>query len=186
MKTEEFNIGDSVWLAQCGQTDVQKECPVCFGKLKVRLELGNGDMVTLPCGYCSCGYSEPRGVVGEYERVDAVKPAIVTGKEVREFDGKREIRYTFSNGYCHDVENVCATKEEAEARCAVLIAEYDKDQKNRMEFLKDEAKKTFAWNAGYHMRGAARAKRDLEYHTAKAFHMKARAAEQKPKEATLA
>jgi hypothetical protein len=175
--SKEFNIGDSVWLAICDQNQVTKECPVCYGRLRVRLELGNGDMVTLPCDYCNKGFSEPRGVVEEYEWEANSQPTSVKSKEVHEYDGKREVRYQFITGHA-STEDVFSTKEEADARCVLKTAEYEKEQKRRLEHIKDQTQKTFAWNAGYHMRCAKKAKQDLEYHTAKAFHMKARADKQ--------
>lgn len=170
----EFNIGETVWHACCGDKELKKACPVCFGKLSVRVELGNGDMVTTPCDYCGKGWEGPRGVVTEYEWHAASEAFIITGKDVSERDGDRQVTYRTINRYA-SAEDVFSTREEADAHCAIKIAEEEAIQKKRMEFTKENAKKTFSWHVGYHMRCAEKARKELAYHEAKAIHSKARA-----------
>ena len=57
-------VGDCLWWAVVEKhAQVEIPCPVCYGKRKVNLILGNGDVVALPCTYCSPGYESPRGTV---------------------------------------------------------------------------------------------------------------------------
>lgn len=58
-------VGDSVWYAKCGLEQVKRICPTCFGKLEVKLILGNGDGVILPCDGCGHGCDAPTGHIGE-------------------------------------------------------------------------------------------------------------------------
>ena len=71
------------------------------------------------------------------------------------------------------------TKEEAEIKCAKLAALNGIEKQKQLEYCRYSAKKSFAWNAGYHRGEAKRAARDLEYHTKKAVFMAARAEEKK-------
>jgi hypothetical protein len=40
-----FKIGDTVWVPDCGNRQKQIPCPVCFGKLRVTIILGNEETV---------------------------------------------------------------------------------------------------------------------------------------------
>jgi hypothetical protein len=170
----EFNIGDTVWFASCGTREVRQDCPVCFGKLSVTLELGNGERIETRCDYCGKGWEGPRGYVTEYEWLADPMCVTLTGKDVSERDGRREITYRAPNCYMSDVEDVRATKEEAEARCAIRIDEHAAEEKKRLEWSKENNKKSYSWHVGYHLREAKRAQSSLEWHTARAAHCKAR------------
>jgi hypothetical protein len=175
MKTvPKFEIGETVWIATCGQTEVIKPCPVCFGKLKVKLILGNDEVCELPCDYCGKGnFDRPTGVEKDYEWVskpiqDTIKSISISGSG---------IEYHASNHYCGDNELIFKTKEEAEIKCAKLAAINAIENQKKLEFCRFNSKKSFTWNAGYHRGEAKRAARDLEYHTEKAVFMKMRAEE---------
>jgi len=164
-----YALDDVVWLAKCGTQQVVKPCLVCHGKLQVTLVLGNGDEVILPCDYCGRGYEYPSGIISEYEYVAAPIQVTITGIEIR----RDKTEYS-GEGYHLDSDKIFDTKEEALAKCQLIANELEKDQSQRSEYLKHDTKKTFSWNAGYHLRAAKKCRKDAEYHESKAILCKER------------
>lgn len=167
-----LRVGDTAWWAKNGIREVTRPCPVCFGKRVVRLELGNGELITTPCEYCGKGLEGPRGIEVECEWIASVE-VVTVARVVIEQDGeKQSARYHTAGGYYIEDVDLFATKEEAEARVAVRIAEHTEDERKRRESLKEYAHKNFAWHVGYHRREAKRAKHQMEYHEARAVACK--------------
>jgi len=168
----EIKIGDRVWIASYETRKVQKECPVCFGNKEVTLRLGNGDEVLLDCDYCGHGFHDPTGYVTCYERTPKAEPVIVQriASEVSE-DGTT-YRYHF-NGMRY-VERVYTSQEEALVAAHEKAAWEQKEEDERTHRLKRNVNKSFAWNAGYHLREAAECRRRAERHDRKAVLCKAR------------
>ena len=175
-----YNVGDQVWWARCGTRQVTKTCPVCFGKLKVTLILGNDDTVILPCDYCGKGYEGPRGTVEEYEYLaEPEQTAIITVNTHESADGEK-LEYHTVGGYYHDDgADLYNTREDAVAICTEIVQRKTLEESTRVESLKKHLNKNYSWNAGYHMRYAARYERDALYHKEKAVLCKARAKENK-------
>ncbi len=152
---------------------VRETCPVCFGKRKVTLTLGNDDTVTLPCDYCRCGYEGPTGYVTEYRYVTAVEPRTITGVRIEETSAGEKREY--SSGYQGlDIWDIFDTEEEALERCKFKVEEKKREEATRVECLKKQARKSFSWNAGYHIREVKRKEKEIEYHREKAVLCKAR------------
>jgi len=171
---KKYKVGDKVWWAHCGNTLVKEPCPVCYGKKQVVLVLGNDDTVTLDCDYCGKGYEGPRGYVMEYRWV--AEPELITITEVEISDSLEHgetIKYR-TNYYSIKNCDIFDTREEALVRCEVIAKELAEQQSTRAEHIKANVKKTFSWNAGYHMRVVKRAQKDIEYHQAKAVLCKQR------------
>lgn len=162
-----FNIGDSVWLATCGQVQKTIPCEVCYGKKQVKLILGNDEECILDCDYCGKGYNFPSGYTTVYEYAVEPKQAKIVGINL---DSSGEYQYTCSNYY----GEVFLTKEECLVRCTELVKEHEETQQKQMECCKFSNKKSYSWNAGYHRTEAKRAKQQLEYHTKKAVFMAAK------------
>jgi len=156
-----YKIGDKVWLSRPGQEQVKKLCPICFGKLLVRLILGDDSEVILPCDYCGKGYDGPQGYTMEYEYTDGAIPFVIQGMDIRIQNGEKEevcYKYNWSgNGgnYAYEAE-VYDTKEEAVARSKQIRAEEEEAQLTRSDYIKKQTSKTFTWNAGYHLSEAKR------------------------------
>lgn len=165
-----FNIGDTVWLATCGQAQKSIPCEICYGKKQVRLILGNDEECVLDCDYCGKGFSYPTGYTISYEWTAEPKQVTVTGISI---DSSKRYNYSFSQ-YHGDNENVFTTKEEALTRCAEMVKEHEETNQKQLEYCKFSNKKSYAWNAGYHRSEAKRAKQQLEYHTKKAVFMAAK------------
>ena len=173
MENTEFNVGDTVWWATCENESVRKPCPICFGKYVVTLILGNDEHVQTPCDFCRTGFQVSSGYINEYEWKSNVKAVILTGKQVNERNGVREVEYRYDN-YILRHDNAFRKKEEADARVLELIAQHEAEEKARMEHRKEQDKKSYAWHVGYHKRCAKLARRQLEYHEKKVITMKNR------------
>ena len=157
-----YGIGDKVWWAQTGVREKWIPCPSCRGYKYVTVTFADGESVSVACGECALGYALPRGVIQTREwQVDVVQREI----EGVELTAERE-RYSFYRGYGVDVCDLFNTKEEAEARAAVLVQEHEKEEAAEIQ-RKEKDSRTWAWNASYHRRQLKQAKRDLEYHTKK-------------------
>jgi len=168
-----FKIGEFVWAAHYGQTQVKKNCHVCFGKLEVTLILGNGDKVVLPCDYCAKGYDAPRGFDYEYEYI--VEPVQVRIDSIIHHETtngiKTEVRTT---PYLYDQEDLFPNKEDAMSRSKEKAEQKKAEQEQSIEWLKKSKKASFAWNAGYHLKEVNNLKKKIEYHERKAQLCKAR------------
>lgn len=160
---KDYNIGDKVWVAECGKKDINKICPICFGKLELKLILGNGVEVMVPCDLCSRhGWEPPKGRVVEYEYVAEPVQMVITeirsnttcaGDNKRYYSGHTEL----------DSENTFDTIEEATARCAVLVAK-QQDESLSAHDVKKEQFKTYAYNVGYHLRQLEHIQNQIQYH----------------------
>lgn len=171
---KKYNVGDAVWVARYQRLPLSKVCPVCYEKREVVLILGNGDQVTLPCKYCQSGYDPPTGRVTEYEFTTNPERVTITEVRVSQSTEGETVEYLSSN-YILYPNVVFDTREEALAKGEELAKEQALLESTRVEYLKKDAKKSFSWNAGYHMREAKRHEKDAEYHREKAALCKARA-----------
>jgi len=164
---ERLNVGDKIWFAKCAWEPVKRVCPTCYGKLEVKLILGNGDAVVLPCDGCSRGYMPPEGVIHEYEYVVEPMLVTVTGMDIDINGDKESIRYR-GGGYIYDAKDLFLTEKEAGLAALTKKQKLDNDQKTRAENIKHNVHKKFSWNASYHMREAKRKREDAERHDEKA------------------
>ena len=173
MTLKHFNIGDKVWLACCGTKEKRNPCPICAGKLKVTLILGTGEQCVLDCDYCAKGYERPNSFELEWEPY--IKPEFVTVSSF-ETDGKN-FNYRFEEGFYAEQDKVFNNREEAEAKCKEIAAELAAQEQKRLEWAKENSKKKYSWNAGYHKREAKRHEKQMNYHKTKAHFMGIRAKE---------
>lgn len=162
-----FTIGDSVWIAGHKNTTVKKDCPICFGRRSVRLILGDDSEWETPCEFCGKGFEGPRGWVEVYEWENRAFETKITGMHVSTVDA---VKYDIADGWA-DAENMFATESEALERCAVLKAEWEKQEAKNMESRKEYDKKDYSWHVGYHRRCLKEAQRQVAYHEAKAVFM---------------
>jgi len=158
-----LKVGDMIWWAKCGTTQVKEKCIVCYGDLVVKVTLGNGDVVKIPCNYCSTRFETPRGYTTRYKytsQVEYVKIERINRTETA--DGEK-VKYHNSCYVLYDGV-ICETKEEAEKVCEEKIKQHELDEVTRAERIKKDQVKSYAWNAGYHLRNAKDHKRQAEYH----------------------
>jgi len=159
-----LSLGDHVWIPRVGAHKVEVPCPVCFGKKRVTVILGDDTAVAVPCEYCGIGFEGPRGVVTEYREEPGAELMTITGIQTYIAGDGQSTDYTLDR--CHrEPEDRCFhSKEEAQQAAEKMAAEQKAERESRAESIKNYACKTFSWNAGYH-RGAAKASRkQAEYH----------------------
>ena len=171
-----FNVGDTVFVPISARQQKQIPCPICFGKLNVALILGNDDKIILPCGYCGHGWNEPTGHIMEYMCIVDAECKIITSVRINKTESGEQIEYAAGH-YVYKETEVFADKDNALQAAKNIKARQDEEERTRAEFLKHKAKKSFAWNAGYHMREAKRNRWQAEYHETKAVLCKVKAKE---------
>ena len=158
-------IGDRLWLAQYQENSRKTvPCCVCFGKLRVTLILGNGESVELPCDYCGKGFDGPTGTEVVYELECSAEPFVVARVETSTTEEGAERRYMSTAHHSNDGARLFATEAEAIACAEALVAKALEEKRTRTEHIKSDAKKSFSWNAGYHMRQAKDHERQAAYH----------------------
>lgn len=160
-----FNIGDKVWTVGTEHYAKRIPCPDCQGQKAVTVILGDGSQVSVDCG-CGHGYDGPRGYVEYSAMRQAAKQRTVTGMEI---DGaKVEYKLDGHSGggyYRLEEKNLFATKEEAEARLVELLKDEEDAELRKLNWQKEDNRKTWAWNVNYHRRCLKEAQRNLDYHS---------------------
>ncbi len=174
---KDLKIGNTVWLAICGTENITITCPCCYGRKKVKVILGNGEIVEVPCESCGLGYSGPQGTINEYKWVARVEQSIIS-----EISGRDTIEgfkidsiycgYSENKNYFSDTTDIFNTKEEAEQRCLEKIAEHDKEVEQRLKWSKERATKSYAWHVRSHLKEARECERRLKWHSERAVHCK--------------
>lgn len=155
----QFRIGDFVWFATYGATEVREPCPVCFGKQAVTLTLGNGEQWIIACDYCAKGYMEPRGFV----TVSEYGPRVVGYTIDRVSVSATAVEYQ-SDCQCLDGARTFATRDEAMAKATEIATAEQADRAKAREYSARHNAKGKPWSAGYHMREAKNARERAELH----------------------
>lgn len=170
---KEYNVGDKVWLAKYERQEVKKDCPICFGKMRVRVILGDESVVETDCTYCERGLKK-YGYVTEYEYVSAVEQVEITHKEVSEGANGRRVEYRHTY-WCLNNKNSFATKEEAEERLKEMIVEAQKEDLEKLTYRKDNNPKSYSWHVGYYQKQKINALKEIERCDKKIEHLKSKA-----------
>ena len=157
-----FDVGDIVWVPDCGNERVPIPCPVCFGKKEVTLILGDESMVVLPCEGCGNGFEGPRGFVMEYRPNVGASQRIIKEVRVKNTASGQEIEYLSNEGWILRPESTFSTKEEAEKNSVAKKEILEKEESLR---VKHKDSKSYSWNALYHMRQVKDAQQKIDYHS---------------------
>jgi len=162
MDKPSFQLGDTVYVVQgCRSMPVEKTCPVCFGKMRVTVILGNGKRENVLCEYCGKGYDGPRGYVVDYEPQSAVRQATITG--VSFTNHKWEFALDYGRTGAGESE-LYRDAESAEAARAKLMEEIKKEEAwasmNRLNY----SKRDLTWSVGYHRKCIRNLEREAEHH----------------------
>lgn len=181
--TTKFKEGDTIFVLRAGRENVGRPCPVCFGQKYVVVILGNHEQVTTECRFCSSGINPPTGKEDWYVFHVDVREHIVDGITVERNQFKRghtKVRYQFNatENTANQVneEDCYRFRGDAEAQGVLLVAAEAAEQEGKLA-TKDKELKSYSWHVGYHRREAEKARRQVEYHTAKAPLMEAKAAQ---------
>lgn len=174
IETREYGVGDAVWVASYGTKCVRKPCIVCHGSKQVTLILGNDDRVLLPCDYCGHGFKEPSGFIEVYECVAEPEAFLITRVLTEDTSEGQVRRYYSGSRYVEEAE-IYDSREEAAARAAERAYEETLAAEEQAHRIKKRVHKSFAWNAGYHLKAAVEARRQVAHHEKMAVLCKARA-----------
>ena len=162
-----YDIGDKVWWASRISTEERVVCPECFGKLFLTVILGDNSQVTIECAGCASGYNPPRGYITYWKQTVGVKQSTVGG--IENYIDKPigyKVNYTGCSYNCVKEDEVFDTREEAEKRALELAEQHNKEELVRIH-RKEKNNRSWSWNAHYHRDCIRRAKKDIEYHSAK-------------------
>jgi hypothetical protein len=160
-----YNVGDVVFYASNDNRAEKIPCPVCFGKLEVIVILGNGDEISTPCSFCEKGWEGPKGHITEYMQIPRVERVVITRRTIEEHSNNQKIEYYADRMHLEE-SRTFNTKEAAAIFAKELSDTYNADVMDK--YVKEKSTKSYAWNAGYHLRAAAEKRRDAEYHEKKA------------------
>lgn len=177
MNTQEYNVGDKVWWAKYQIQEVKKTCPICFGKMRVRVVLGDDSQIETDCTYCERGFKR-YGWVEEYEYVSVIEHVEITGKEVSEGRNGRIVEYSYG-AYCLSLDNAFKTKEEAETALIQKIKKAKQEDLRRLEYGKDQNLRKYSWHVGYYQRKKKDALKEIESYDRKIAYFKSKAKEEK-------
>ena len=170
-----FKVDDVIYVAKFNKRKFYVDCPVCFKKGTVDLILGNGDIVTMPCEFCTNGAgTSPSGHVSDY-RLEAGTEAIVVNEvEMKVTNQGQKVEYV--SGYClYQADVVFETADDAMKYAVLKVAEQNKELETKAEHIKGKPHKNYSWNAGYHMREARDHEKKIEWHKKMAVICKAKA-----------
>jgi hypothetical protein len=162
--THPFKIGDTVYVANHGNQKKRKQCPCCFTKCEVKLTLGDGTELMLPCDYCGKGYDSPTGYVMEHAAEASVEVRIVRSVSSNTNNEGTEYSYSLSDNYHGSHSRTFGTQAEAAVCAQKLSEEHNSEMQNTARHIKHNMNKTYSWNAGYHRREAKRCRTQAEYH----------------------
>lgn len=165
---KEFNVGDVIYHASYERTAIKEPCPICFGKLNVVLILGDNSRVELPCDYCNRGLFNPHGYIDTIVMLDKVTQYTITKKLKSEMLFITDKVEYFSDNIFLAVDRIFDNKKDAEICCNEIIRLATAEEQQRIEYVKSNIKKTFSWNAGYHLREIKKLEKDIEQHKLKA------------------
>jgi len=157
-----YEIGQELWYAAWEATINYVTCPDCGGTGRIRVIHHNDTMMSIECAGCSSGYDPPKGCVKVYDREARAYPVTIIGVEVR--DGKAE--WKTDRHYISDEADLFDNEADALAGAKLKAEKYDREEREKIN-AKEKPTRTWSWNARYHRECIKKAKRDIEYHTAK-------------------
>jgi hypothetical protein len=144
-------VGDYVWIARYEPSIVTKVCPVCHGKRQITVILGNDEKVYPECTYCVNDFI-PTGYVTKNEYVKSVQRVMIESVRFEATLTETSVQYVFNNNYLIEGKHAYETEAEAMGYCEILIAEREKDDYTRAEFIKQDKLKSYSWNVGWYKR----------------------------------
>ncbi len=168
---KQYNVGEKVWYTDFKIEQVEITCPACYGKLQIKVILGNDEEVIVPCNGCERGYYGSLGYIEEYDWVRTVKQVTISqveGKETLEGKVIESYRFDSDTGYTTPEYNrLFDTQEEAEKRADELFEQHELEKINSIKRKKENPIKTYGWHIRYHASNIRELEKKLEYHKTK-------------------
>jgi len=159
-----FDIGDKVWVARWQKNKQWEVCPHCLGSKYLTVIMGDKSQVTIDCTCCVEGAGRSSGKIATWDYSPDADEITLDGYEVSLSEGKKETTYRFG---CSGYDNVFATKEEAIVYALAKIEQQKAEDKLKLEYNKEKAEKSWAWNSAYHLEQITGFERQIKYHKSK-------------------
>lgn len=157
-----FAIGDTYWRAAGESRQEEIVCPVCAGKRRITVILGDGEHVSVPCDSCGMGYEGPRGFVRQW----TLEP-----KAVRFVIASIESMHNNEWRLRSEAGEYCAFSELLLSESAALAKAKEVSAANRERIMASRCSKRkpdrVGWTVRYHRQQIAELKKRLEWHEEK-------------------
>lgn len=141
-----FEIGQAWWAPRVYPEKVTVPCPVCFGKLAVVVELGDGERIGVPCEACGKGFEGPRGTIQEWAHTAGADEFVIA--DVKSMHHGRWWLVS-TTGVEAAFEDLRASEAEALAESARRCAEQHESNMRSRQY-KRKATKDASWSIQYH------------------------------------
>lgn len=152
-----FAIGEELWLADYDSVAQWDLCPVCFGGLKVKMTLGNGNEHMLDCAFCSPGYGAPQGKVHEHRT--RFKPRRFIAESVT-MSGSD---FYYQEGHTNaQAEKLSRDRATCEAMCDKMNAEQIAQEERRTVANLQSKKRGMVWSVGYWRNNLKKAEHEVD------------------------
>jgi hypothetical protein len=172
-----YEFGQTVYVVSAdAHRETTVPCPICYGKRRVTVILGNDEQMSVECEYCGKGRGGPTGTAKEYGPSSRVTETTVTGMTRGSFGDGWQIE---TASYRSSRDPIFTSREEAEAKRVELHAEVVKRAADCNHASKYRGAREATWHLGYHRNGVRRARYDLAHHELKVAHLEAKVAAQK-------
>lgn len=160
MNEAKYKFDDFVyWVTSSCYYGKKIPCPMCFGKFKVQIILGDGSQESVECGYCKQGVDSTSGLAQTWEPHAEIKSGAICGIE------RGCEKWFYKVGY-ETLDEKYLFSSEAEA--IPLRDERLKEETERKElWFRDhfiKAKQTQIWSSGYHKKQIECHDRTIAWH----------------------
>jgi hypothetical protein len=158
-----FEIGQKFWKPITSGEKKRVECPVCFGKLAIIIELGNGERIGVPCDGCGHGYDGPRGWIGEWDYTPGAKPFTIARVKSMH-DGNWSLE-SAEGGWAY-LSDLYPTEAEALERSRELCAQNHESNMRSRQHGKDKMQRA-GWSIRYHRECIRDLERQIAWHNSR-------------------
>jgi len=166
-----YSVGDKIWYATFEFRCKLVVCPVCAGKLKVTLILGDDSRVILDCDFCSRGYDLPRGKIETSEHIPRAEQITIERVDITtNKDGSVLAEYSHSITECSRKtlysDCIFDTEEEAMYKVKELQVQWMLSEAENSSRRVSQARlnNKYTWAAGYHIRQNKEHREKIIYH----------------------
>lgn len=142
-----FEIGKTYYLPEHQPEKIQVLCPVCYGKKRVEIILGNDERVSVECDGCGLGFDGPRGFVHDYSYTPRVTPFTIAS--VASMYGE-DWYVTSTDGRQANWKYLRESEAVARQECVDRAKELVEENMRRSATSNKQKLKSKTWSVRYH------------------------------------